>query len=368
MFELIAQSDGARAGILRTVHGDIPTPVFMPVGTRAAVRGLETQQLNQLNIPIILANCYHLMVTPSASVIEQLGGLHRFMNFHKPILTDSGGFQVWSLAQLRSTHDDGVTFRSHRDGSLLTLTPQSVITAQHQLGSTISMVLDECPDWTTPRSQTQISLERTHRWAWQALDAYTQRKGYGLFAITQGGSHEDLRVQSAQCLTESDRFDGYAIGGLSVGEKKDTMQNMVALVTQHLPAAKPRYLMGVGRPLDLLEAVARGVDMFDCVLPTRCGRNGKVFTHHGEMTLRNSRYQHDSRPLDDQCSCPVCQDYSRAYLHHLLRNHEMNAASLLSWHNIAFYHQFMTAMREAIIDKQFKSFYKKWTDNLSPCK
>lgn len=340
----------ARRGTLYTAHGIVPTPVFCPVGTQATVKSLTPRDLQELGASMILSNTYHLYLRPGADVIGRLGGLHTFMGWDGPILTDSGGFQVFSLEGLRQVSDDGVTFRSHIDGSEHRFTPEKVVMIQETLGSDIAMVLDECarPD---DRAYIVEAMRRTHLWAERCLAAHT-RQDQALFGIVQGGIYEDLRAESARVLTSLD-FPGYAIGGLSVGENKADMLRILDHVTLLLPEAKPRYLMGVGSPEDLVEGVARGIDIFDCVLPSRLGRNGSVFTPAGRINLRNARFKEDPAPIQEGCTCYACQHFSRAYLRHLTIAKELLASHLTTLHNVHFLLDLMQRMRCAIENGTF---------------
>jgi len=343
----------ARRGTLYTTHGIVPTPVFCPVGTQATVKSLTPRDLHELGAPMILSNTYHLYLRPGADVIGRLGGLHTFMGWDGPILTDSGGFQVFSLEGLRQVSDDGVTFRSHIDGSEHRFTPEKVVEIQETLGSDIAMVLDECarPD---DRAYIVEAMRRTHLWAERCLAAHTHQD-QALFGIVQGGIYEDLRAESARALTSMD-FPGYAIGGLSVGESKADMLRILDHLTPLLPEDKPRYLMGVGSPEDLVESVARGIDIFDCVLPSRLGRNGSVFTPTGRMNLRNARFKEDPAPIQEGCSCYTCQHFSRAYLRHLTIAKELLASHLSTLHNVHFLLDLMQRMRCAIETGTFADF------------
>ena len=354
-FSVLATEGVARRGQVSTAHGTIETPAFMPVGTAATVKGLTPEAVAATGAEILLGNTYHLMLRPGAERVERLGGLHRFMNWDKPILTDSGGFQVMSLAGLREMSEHGVVFRSHLDGTKFELTPERSIEIQRCLDADISMVLDECPPYPSSREAIETSLALSMRWAARSKAAFTQRPGYGLFGIVQGGVHADLRAKSAAALIDIG-FDGYAVGGLAVGEGQEIMFAVLDGVVPHLPRDKPRYLMGVGTPADLVGGVARGIDMFDCVMPTRSGRTAQGFTRRGKVNLRNARHQDDSRPLDDACRCPACQGYSRAYLHHLFRCEEMLGPILLTWHNLTYYQDLMQGMRSAITAGTFAAF------------
>ena len=336
--------------MLHTPHGDVPTPVFCPVGTQATVKALAPRELLELDARVILGNTYHLYLRPGADLIARQGGLHRFMGWERAILTDSGGFQVFSLQALRVVDDDGVTFRSHLDGSEHRFTPERVVEIQEQLGSDIAMVLDECAN---PRDYAYnvAALRRTHLWAERCLRAHT-RPDQALYGIVQGGIFEDLRTESAQALAQLD-FPGYAIGGLSVGESKAEMYRILDLVVPLLPAARPRYLMGVGSPEDLLEGVARGIDIFDCVLPTRLARNGAVFAPDGRLNLRNAAYAEDPRPIQGGCACYTCQNFSRAYLRHLVMAREILGLHLNTIHNVHFLLQLMRDIRQAVLEGRF---------------
>ncbi len=354
-FDLIAadRSTWARAGVIHTPHGEVPTPAFCPVGTQATVKALSPRELEELGVPMILGNTYHLYLRPGAEVIARLGGLHRFMAWPRPILTDSGGFQVFSLETLRKVDDDGVTFRSHIDGSEHRFTPEKVIEIQELLGSDIAMVLDECPN-PLDYDYNRQALRRTHLWAERCLKAHS-RPSQALFGIVQGGIFADLRAESARVLTGMG-FDGYGIGGLSVGETKEEMLRTLEGLMPLLPAHKPRYLMGVGSPEDLITCVARGVDLFDCVLPTRLGRNGAVFTPEGRLNLRNAAYREDPRPIQEGCTCYTCRNFSRAYLRHLIIAKEMLGARLNTLHNIHFLQELMRQARKAILEGRYTAF------------
>ncbi len=347
-FAVEATSGKARAGRLETAHGSVSTPVFMPVGTQATVKAMTPEMVASTGAPIVLANTYHLMLRPGAERIAGLGGLHRFMRWPGPILTDSGGYQVMSLAKLRALDADGVTFASHLDGSRHRLTPERATEVQHLLDATITMQLDECAPWPIEEQAARASMELSLRWAERSRRAFEVRPGYGQFGIVQGSIFEDQRRASAEALRKTG-FEGYAIGGLAVGEPRDVMLRVVEATCAHLPADQPRYLMGVGKPEDLVGAVLRGIDMFDCVLPTRSGRNGQAFTARGPVNLRNARHRDDPRPLDEESACPAARDYSRAYLHHLAKCDEILAAILLTWNNLFFYQELMRRLRAAII-------------------
>lgn len=353
-FRLEAIEGQARAGLVSTAHGDVATPAFMPVGTAATVKALTPEMLAATGARMVLSNTYHLMLRPGAERIARLGGLHQFMRWPGPILTDSGGYQVMSLAELRSIDEDGVDFRSHVDGSRHRLTPASAVGIQRLLDADVSMVLDECPRFGEAEAAVASSMRRSMRWAALCREAFAARPGYGLFGIVQGGVHGDLRAESASALTGIG-FDGYAVGGLAVGEGRTAMFGVLDVTTPLLPADRPRYLMGVGKPEDLLGAVARGIDLFDCVLPTRSGRTGQAFTRFGALNLRNARHAEDPRPLDESVDCPASREFSRAYLHHLVRCGEILGAMLLTWHNLAYYAQLMAGMRAAIAAGNFSA-------------
>jgi len=348
-FHIHARDGDARTGEITTPRGTIRTPAFMPVGTAATVKAMFPETVREAGADIILGNTYHLMLRPGAERVARLGGLHKFMNWPGPILTDSGGFQVMSLAKLLTLSEDGVTFQSHIDGSTHLLTPERAVEIQCLLGSDIQMQLDECPPYPCTREDVASAVELSLRWAERAQEAFAKRAapGHALFGIVQGGVHPDLRAHSAKALVAMD-LPGYAVGGLAVGEGPDLMLETLAQTTPHLPAEKPRYLMGVGTPLDIVEAVARGVDMFDCVMPTRSGRHGQAFTWAGKVNLRNAVHADDPGPLDAESDCPAARDYSRAYLHHLVKSGEYLAPMLLSWANVAFYQELMRETRAAI--------------------
>ena len=354
-FKLLGTDSGARRGRIATAHGTIETPTFMPVGTAATVKAMTPDAVRSTGAEIVLGNTYHLMLRPGAERVEKLGGLHRFMNWPGPILTDSGGFQVMSLAALRKITEKSVTFQSHIDGSAHELTPERSIEIQRQLDATITMVLDECTPFPADEPVAADSMRRSMRWAQRCREAFVARDGYGLFGIVQGSIYPALREESAKALTNIG-FEGYAIGGLAVGEGQAAMFATVEATAPHLPADAPRYLMGVGTPDDLVGSVARGIDMFDCVMPTRSGRTGKAFTRRGPVNIRNARHQDDKRPLDESCSCPACRDFSRAYLHHLWRADEMLGPMLLTWHNLTWYQTLMREMRAAIEAKRFEAY------------
>jgi queuine tRNA-ribosyltransferase len=347
-FEVLARDGAARVGRLATAHGVIETPIFMPVGTAATVKAMTPEGVAATGARLVLGNTYHLMLRPGAERCAALGGLHKFMNWPHAILTDSGGFQVMSLAGLRTISEDGVAFRSHLDGSKHLLTPERSVEVQHLLGADITMALDECTPYPAERDAVEKSMELSMRWAERSRRAFVERPGHGIFGIVQGGVHADLRQRSAGRLIEIG-FDGYAIGGLAIGEGQETTFAMTEATVPSLPADRPRYLMGVGKPSDLVGAVKRGIDMFDCVLPTRSGRTAQAFTHSGTLNLRNAQHVEDSAPLDPQCRCPACTGFSRAYLHHLVKANEILAAMLLTAHNLTYYADLMAAMREAIM-------------------
>jgi queuine tRNA-ribosyltransferase len=348
-FAIHARDGDARTGEITTPRGTIRTPAFMPVGTTASVKAMFPDTVRDTGADIILGNTYHLMLRPGAERIARLGGLHSFMNWSGPILTDSGGFQVLSLAKLLTLSEDGVTFQSHIDGSTHLLTPERAVEIQCLLGSDIQMQLDECPPYPSTHEDVASAVGLSLRWAERAQEAFAKRAapGHALFGIVQGGVHPDLREHSAKTLVEMD-LPGYAIGGLAVGEGASLMLETLAHTTPHLPADKPRYLMGVGTPLDIIEAVARGVDMFDCVMPTRAGRHGQAFTWNGKLNLKNAAHADDPAPLDPESNCPAARDYSRAYLHHLVKSGEYLAPMLLTWANVAFYQDLMCEIRAAI--------------------
>jgi queuine tRNA-ribosyltransferase len=346
-FEVLATHGAARRGRLHTAHGTVETPAFMPVGTAATVKAMTPEALLATGSQMILANTYHLMLRPGAERIARLGGLQRFMAWPGPILTDSGGFQVLSLAERRQIDEDGVTFRSHLDGSRHRLTPEGAIAIQHQMDATITMVLDECTPYPIDAGGAALSMRRSMRWAERCREAYRERDGYGLFGIVQGSIFLDLRTESAEALQRAG-FDGYAVGGLAVGEGRTRMFEVLDVTLPLLPAERPRYLMGVGKPDDLIGAVGRGVDLFDCVLPTRSGRTAQAWTSEGPLNLKNARHADDPRPLDEGCDCPACRLHSRAYLHHLVKAGEILAAILLTWHNLHHYQALMSDLRRAI--------------------
>ncbi|MFY0633117.1 MAG: tRNA guanosine(34) transglycosylase Tgt [Vannielia sp.] len=354
-FEVTARDGKARLGAISTPRGEIRTPAFMPVGTAATVKAMLPESVAATGADILLGNTYHLMLRPGAERVARLGGLHRFMNWDKPILTDSGGFQVMSLAELRKLTEEGVTFRSHVDGSKHVLSPETSMEIQRLLGSDIVMCFDECPALPATEDAVAESMRLSMRWAQRSRDAFGDRPGHALFGIQQGGVTEALRAESAEAL-KAIGFDGYAIGGLAVGEGQEAMFGVLDYAPGQLPEDKPRYLMGVGKPDDIVGAVKRGVDMMDCVLPSRSGRTGQAWTRRGQVNLKNARHADDPRPLDEACSCPACRSYSRAYLHHVYRAGEMIAGMLLTWHNLHYYQELMAEMRGAIAEGQFERF------------
>ncbi|MEM9146654.1 MAG: tRNA guanosine(34) transglycosylase Tgt [Pseudomonadota bacterium] len=358
-FRLDASDGRARTGEIQTPRGVIRTPAFMPVGTAATVKAMLPESVKATGADILLSNTYHLMLRPGAERGAALGGLHRFMNWGGPILTDSGGFQVMSLADLRRLSEDGVRFKSHVDGSDHMLTPERSMEIQRLLGSDIVMCFDECTPHPATHAEARASMELSMRWAARSREAFGFRPGYALFGIQQGALFEDLRGESAEAL-RGIGFDGYAIGGLAVGEGQDAMFDVLDHAPAQLPADKPRYLMGVGKPDDLVGAVARGVDMFDCVLPTRSGRTGQAFTRRGVINIKNARHANDPRPLDPDCTCPACANYSRAYLHYVFKSGEIIASMLLSWHNLHHYQELMASMRRAIAAGQFEAFQRRF--------
>ena len=346
-FQVQAVAGKARRGRITTAHGTVETPAFMPVGTAATVKAMTPDAVRETGAEVVLGNTYHLMLRPSAERVAALGGLHKFMNWPGPILTDSGGYQVMSLAQRRTLTEAGVTFKSHIDGAEYDLTPERSIEIQNLLDATITMALDECTQWPVEKDDAAKSMQLSMRWAGRSKDAFQERDGYALFGIAQGSVFDDLREQSCAALTEIG-FDGYAVGGLAVGEGQAEMLRVLGATTPHLPLDRPRYLMGVGRPGDIVGAVARGIDMFDCVLPTRSGRTGKAFVRSGELNIRNAKHADADAPIDDACGCPTCRQFSRAYLHHLFKAEEMLGPILLTWHNLHYYQDLMRDIRAAI--------------------
>ena len=346
-FKKHAQVGKARLGTIHTPRGDVRTPAFMPVGTAATVKAMMPESVRATGADILLGNTYHLMLRPTSERIEALGGLHKFMNWERPILTDSGGFQVMSLAELRKVNEKGVTFKSHIDGRKILMTPESSMEIQRQLGSDIVMCFDECPALPASRERIVESMELSMRWAARSKDAFGNRPGHALFGIQQGGLEIDLRERSAKALRDIE-FDGYAIGGLAVGEGQEKMFEVLDHAPDMMPEDKPRYLMGVGKPDDIVGAVLRGVDMMDCVLPSRSGRTAQGWTRMGQVNLRNARHADDPRPLDEECSCPCCTQYSRAYLHHVIKAQEIIGSMLLTWHNLHYYQDLMQGLRDGI--------------------
>jgi queuine tRNA-ribosyltransferase len=360
-FTLLAQDGQARAGVFHTPHGDIPTPIFAPVGTQASVKTLTQRHLKELDARLILANTYHLYLRPGDDLIAEMGGLHKFMSWDGPILTDSGGFQVFSLSDMREVDEDGVTFKSHIDGSTHRFTPERSVQIQENFGSDIMMAFDECAE-PYDRDYNVRAMQRTHRWAERCLAAKT-RKDQALFGIVQGGVFPDLRAQSAEVIAGLN-FPGNAIGGLSVGETKEEMHAMIEVVNAVLPEDKPRYLMGVGTPQDLVQCVQRGVDIFDCVLPTRLARHKAAMTDKGRMNMLNAQYARDERPISESCSCYTCQNFSRAYIRHLIQTREMLSGTLLSIHNIHTLLALARNLRQAIFDGRFKEFAHDYLSKL----
>ncbi|MBB3889764.1 queuine tRNA-ribosyltransferase [Phenylobacterium haematophilum] len=359
-FEIAATDGAARTGVLKTTRGDIRTPAFMPVGTAATVKALTVEQVRSTGADIILGNTYHLMLRPTAERVARLGGLHKFMRWERPILTDSGGFQVMSLSKIAKVTEESVAFQSHIDGSKHVLTPERSIEIQADLlGSDIVMQLDECVAWPAEEGRARQAMQLSARWGKRSKDAFGAREGQALFGIQQGSTFEHLRKESAERLIEIG-FDGYALGGLAVGEGHEAMCEVLDYAPAMLPVDRPRYLMGVGKPIDLVEAVARGVDMFDCVLPTRSGRHGQAWTWEGAINLKNARFAEDDTPLDETSDCPASSHYSKAYLHHLVKAEEILGQVLLSWHNIAHFQALTAAMRGAIAEGRFEQFRREF--------
>ena len=355
-FSVHATDGDARSGVLSTPRGDIQTPAFMPVGTAGTVKALYLDQVREAGSDIILGNTYHLMLRPGPERIKRLGGLHKFMGWNGPILTDSGGFQVWSLAKLRKMDEEGVTFQSHIDGSKHRLTPARSIEIQADcIGADISMQLDECTDFPCTHEEAARSLRLSLKWGAASKEAFGRREKQALFGIVQGSNYEDLRRESAEGVV-AQGFDGYALGGLAVGEGHEQMCASIEMTVPYLPMDRPRYVMGIGKPIDLIEAVARGIDMFDCVLPTRSGRHGQAWTWDGPLNMKNAKHAEDVRPLDESVACPASSEYSRAYIHHLFKAGEHLGAMLLSWHNIAFFHALTGRMRAEIAEGTFEAF------------
>lgn len=350
---------GARLGIVHTPHGSFETPTFMPVGTLGTVKAMSTEELKEIGAGMILSNTYHLWLRPGTEVIQQAGGLHKFMNWDGPILTDSGGFQVFSLSKLRDIQEEGVHFRHHLNGSKLFLSPEKAMEIQNVLGSDIMMAFDECPPYPASHDYMKKSVDRTTRWAKRCIEAHARPEEQALFGIVQGGEYEDLRERSAKALVELD-FPGYAIGGLSVGEPKDVMNRVLEFTVPHLPEDKPRYLMGVGTPDSLIDGAIRGIDMYDCVLPTRIARNGTLMTSNGRLVVRKKEYEFDFGPLDENCDCHVCKTYSRAYIRHLIRTDEILGLRLTSYHNLYFLVHLMEQVREAIREDRLGDFREQF--------
>ena len=354
-FNINATDGRARTGVINTPKGDIRTPAFMPVGTAATVKAMMPENVKVTGADILLGNTYHLMLRPGAERVHNLGGLHKFMNWQGPILTDSGGYQVMSLTDLRKLTEEGVKFKSHIDGSLHNLTPEYSMEIQRLLGSDIVMSFDECTPFPATEKQAKLSMDLSMRWAQRSRDAFGDRPGYALFGIQQGSTFKDMRAESADKLTNIG-FDGYAVGGLAVGEGQDLMFEVLEYAPNQLPTDKPRYLMGVGKQDDIVGAVQRGIDMFDCVLPSRSGRTGQALTRRGAVNMRNSRHRDDQRPLDESCECPCCKNYSRAYLHHVHKAGEIISSMLLTWHNLHYYQVLMSELRQAIASNKLDSY------------
>ena len=363
-YEVLKKSGKSRLGKLHTHHGVVDTPAFMPVGTCGTVKAMMPESVASTGAQILLGNTYHLMLRPGSELVAKMGGLHKFMNWDKPILTDSGGFQVMSLTGLRKLTEEGVTFSSHVDGRKYFLSPEESMRIQYNLDSNITMALDECTPYPATYEEAKTSMERSMRWAKRSRDAFVDRDGYGIFGIQQGSIFKDLRQFSADKLKEIG-FDGYAIGGLAVGEGQDKMFEVLDYAPQMLPEDKPRYLMGVGRPDDIVGAVLRGVDMFDCVMPTRSGRTSQAFTKYGTVNIRNARHREDYRPLEEGCNCPLCSNYSRAYIHHLQKCNEILAVMLLTWHNISYYQRLMQGLRNALATDTLQEFTAEFYANQS---
>lgn len=361
-FEIDKKIGKSRLGRLITKHGTVNTPAFMPVGTCGTVKAMMPESVAATGAEILLGNTYHLMLRPGADLVEKMGGLHKFMNWNKPILTDSGGFQVMSLSGLRKIKEEGVTFSSHIDGRKYFLSPEESIKIQHKLDSNITMCMDECTPYPSEYEDCAKSMRMSMRWAKRSKDAFIDRDGYGIFGIQQGNVYRDLREESAKALKEIG-FDGYAIGGLAIGEGQEKMFEVLDYAPQMLPEDKPRYLMGVGRPDDIVGAVLRGVDMFDCVMPTRSGRTAQAFTKYGPVNIRNSRHKEDYRPLEEGCDCPLCSHYSRAYIHHLQKCNEVLGIMLLTWHNVRYYERLMQGLRNAIKNDTLNQFAEEFYAN-----
>ncbi len=357
VIEIIKIDRDARFGFLKTPHGEVETPVFMPVGTQGTIKAATHRDLEEIGVEMMLSNAYHLYLRPGDTLIKEMGGIHKFSGWNRPILTDSGGYQIFSLGVLRKLRPDGVEFQSHIDGSRHFLTPERVIDIQRNIGSDIWMCLDECAPYPSTYEYTEKSVELTTRWAERCKNA---KNGDGiLFGIIQGGFYKDLRVRSAKDIIDMD-FDGYAIGGLSVGEPKSLMWEMVDEIIDMLPHDKPRYLMGLGFPEDIVEGVKRGIDMFDCIIPTRVARNGGLFTWEGKINIKNARYQKDTRPIDENCGCYTCRTYSRAFLRHLMVSHELTSFYLNTLHNIYFYNELLKRIRHVIRNNMFEGFYNEF--------
>ena len=354
-FNINATDGRARTGVINTPKGEIRTPAFMPVGTAATVKAMMPENVRATGADILLGNTYHLMLRPGAERVHNLGGLHKFMNWQGPILTDSGGYQVMSLTDLRKLTEEGVKFKSHIDGSLHNLTPEYSMEIQRLLGSDIVMSFDECTPFPATEKQAKSSMDLSMRWAQRSRDAFGDRPGYALFGIQQGSTFKDMRAESADKLTKIG-FDGYAVGGLAVGEGQDLMFEVLEYAPNQLPQDKPRYLMGVGKPDDIVGAVQRGIDMFDCVLPSRSGRTGQALTRRGAINMRNSRHRDDQRPLDETCECPCCKNYSRAYIHHVHKAGEIISSMLLTWHNLHYYQILMSELRNAIATNSLDAY------------
>ena len=361
-FEIDKKVGKSRLGRLITKHGTVNTPAFMPVGTCATVKAMLPESVAATGAEILLGNTYHLMLRPGADLVEKMGGLHKFMHWDKPILTDSGGFQVMSLSGLRKLTEEGVTFRSHVDGTKFFLSPEESMKIQHKLDSNITMCLDECTPYPSAYEDCAKSMRMSMRWAKRSKEAFIDRDGYGIFGIQQGNVFKDLRAESAEALKKIG-FDGYAIGGLAIGEGQEKMFEVLDYAPDMLPEDKPRYLMGVGRPDDIVGAVLRGVDMFDCVMPTRSGRTAQAFTKYGAINVRNARHREDPRPLEEGCPCPLCTHYSRAYLHHLHKCNEILGVMLLTWHNVCYYERLMQGLRNAIKSDTLEQYVSEFYAN-----
>ena len=370
-YKIVATDGKVRAGVVETPHGNIETPIFMPVGTQATVKTMTPEELEEIGAEIILGNTYHLYLRPSDKLVYKFGGLHKFMNWKRPILTDSGGFQVFSLgarkqdgSSLVKITEEGVNFRSHLDGSKHFISPEKSINIQNNLGADIVMLFDECPPGLSDKKYLIPSIERTTRWAKRCVEAHRNPTTQGLFAIVQGGIYEDLREKSLNELMEmNENFSGYAIGGLAVGEPREDMYRILDYIVEKCPSDKPRYLMGVGEPVDMLEAVESGIDMMDCVQPSRIGRHGTVFTKYGRLVIKNASYSEDERPLDEGCQCYVCRNYTRAYIRHLFKADEILGQRLATYHNLYFLLHMMKNSRKAIIEKKFKEYKEEFLEN-----